>query len=667
MDFGLDQVLSLLLLANTRLFVGKAWSAPLKTWRFGYEFDAENSVRGPVGSDSRMPARVQASARPMNSEEVSVVKSMVVAVTNDRSRLLDILEAIQHRFGHVSDEAVQIVATELDIHRVEIDDTASFYAFLDRRPRGRFRIRLSKTPISFTKGAKEVARAFEEALGISLGQTSPDGNVTLEWTSDIGMADQEPAALINGRVLTALTPMDVPEIVAALRRPEGNDAPRALPLGSSEVAALPKEMVLPSLVQAGALLSGPRERAGGTRSAIAISPDQVIEEITKSKLRGRGGAGFPTGMKWRLTRKSVGQEHYVVCNADEGEPGTFKDRMLLSDFPDLVFDGMTIAGYALGSRQGLLYLRGEYAYLLEPLQEVLKKRRSLGLLGTKICGREGFDFDIRIQLGAGAYVCGEESSLLESLEGKRGAPRDRPPFPTERGYLQQPTAIDNVETFVCVARIVEKGAAWFGGYGTKESTGTKLMSVSGDCAHPGVYEVSFGITVNELLDLVGAPDAAYVQMSGPSGQAIAPKDFGRRIAYEDLSTGGSTMIFGPQRDVLEIALQFAAFFVDESCGWCTPCRVGTTLLKQGMEKIVAGRASLTDIAATETLANTVVRMSRCGLGQTAPNPILTTMRSFPELYEGRLAPDAFEPLVTLDAALREAVEVQGREPATQEV
>ncbi len=193
------------------------------------------------------------------------------------------------------------------------------------------------------------------------------------------------------------------------------------------------------------------------------------------------------------------------------------------------------------------------------------------------------------------------------------------------------------------------------------------MSVSGDCQRPGVYEVSFGITINEFLDLVGAPDAAYVQMSGPSGQAIAPKDFGRRVAYEDLSTGGSTMIFGPQRDVLAIALQFADFFVDESCGWCAPCRVGATLLKQGMEKVVAGRATLADIAATEALANTVVRMSRCGLGQTAPNPILTTMASFPELYEARLAPIPFEPLVTLHDALREAVEVQGREPAPQEV
>jgi len=321
----------------------------------------------------------------------------------------------------------------------------------------------------------------------------------------------------------------------------------------------------------------------------------------------------------------------------------------------------------LGARHGLVYLRGDYAYLWDSLQAVLKRRRSQGLLGDHICGREGFDFDIRIQLGAGAYICGEESSMIESLEGKRGAPRDRPPFPTERGYLQQPTAVDNVETYVCAARIMAMGAAWFRGYGTAASSGTKLMSVSGDCERPGVYEVPFGITVNELLDLTGGADAAYVQVSGPSGQSVAPKDFGRRIAYEDLSTGGSTMVFGPQRDVLAVALQFVEFFVDESCGWCVPCRVGTTLLRQGMEKIVVGRATLADIMATETLANTVVRMSRCGLGQTAPNPILTTMRSFPELYEARMQPGSFVPRVTLSEALADAVQVQGRQPVAEDI
>ncbi len=292
----------------------------------------------------------------------------------------------------------------------------------------------------------------------------------------------------------------------------------------------------------------------------------------------------------------------------------------------------------------------------------LKTRRDLGLLGSNICGHPDFEFDIRIQLGAGAYICGEESSLIESLEGKRGSPRDRPPYPTEHGYLQQPSAVDNVETYVCAARILEKGSAWFAGYGTKASTGTKLLSVSGDCTRPGVYEMPFGVTFNELLDLAGAPEAAYVQIGGPSGQAIAPKDFGRCLEYEDLFTGGSVMIFGPGRDVLDIALQFTEFFASESCGWCAPCRVGTTLLKKSMEKIVGGRATLADVQATEALAGTVARMSRCGLGQSAPNPILTTMRNFPELYEARLAPEPFTPLVTLHDALREAVEVQGREP-----
>jgi [NiFe] hydrogenase diaphorase moiety large subunit len=596
----------------------------------------------------------------------SAADKYIQEVGADRTRLLDIVEKVQQRFGYLSDDAMQAIATGLGIHVVEVEDMVSFYSFLDREPRGRFRIRLSKTPVSFMKGAKEVARAFEQALGVSLGETTPDEMFTLEWTSDVGMADQEPAALINRTPFTGLKPEDVPAIVADLRRRGRDGDRRSFPLHPSDSATMPKATVRPNLVHPGPLLSGPRDRDAGTRTALTHTPDQVIEEITKAKLRGRGGAGFPTGMKWRITRKAAGKDHYIVCNADEGEPGTFKDRVLLSEFPDLVFDGMTVAGYALGARHGLVYLRGEYAYMWDALQEVLATRRNLGLLGTKIAGREGFDFDIRIQLGAGAYICGEESSLLESLEGKRGAPRDRPPFPTERGYLRQPTAIDNVETFACAARIVEKGAAWFAGYGTKESTGTKLMSVSGDCTHAGVYEVPFGITVNELLDMVGAADAQYVQVSGPSGQAVAPKDFGRRIAYEDLSTGGSTMIFGPKRDVLDITLQFADFFVVESCGWCTPCRVGTTLLKQGMEKVVAGRATLIDLAQMEALGNTVMRMSRCGLGQTAPNPILTTMRNFPELYEAKLALTPFTPLVTLHDALREAVAIQGREPVNEE-
>jgi [NiFe] hydrogenase diaphorase moiety large subunit len=580
------------------------------------------------------------------------VRQFIAEVGADPTRLLDVALAVQKRFGFVSAEAIALIAKGLGLHAVEVEDTVSFYAFLDRAPRGEFRIRLSKSPVSLMKGAGGIAAAFEAALGISMGETTPDRKFTLQWTNDIGMADQEPAALINSTVMTGLTEADIPGIIAALRKRPGGEDPFPV-----------KPTVRQSHFLAGPLLAAPFAPGAAICAALARSPDEVIEEITRSRLRGRGGAGFPTGMKWRFTRKSAGSDHIVVCNADEGEPGTFKDRVLLTDYADLVLDGMTVAGYALGGRQGIIYLRGEYTYLWEQLQANLQSRRANNLLGAGICGHAGFDFDIRIQLGAGAYICGEESSLLESLEGKRGAPRDRPPFPTEHGYLRQPTAIDNVETLACAARIMVNGADWFTAIGTTESTGSKLLSVAGDCARPGVYDVPFGITINELLDLVGAPDAAFVQNSGPSGQAVAPKDFGRQIAYEDLSTGGSTMIFNAGRDVIDIAAQCMDFFVEESCGWCTPCRVGTTLLKQGMEKVVAGRATRADLQALEAMAGTVSRMSRCGLGQMAPNPVLTTMRDFPELYEARMRPELFVPTVSLQDALREAAAIRYLAPA----
>jgi [NiFe] hydrogenase diaphorase moiety large subunit len=599
--------------------------------------------------------------------DVSVIVGAIVdAVHADRTRLMDIVQAVQHRLGYLSDEAVRAISARLGIHGVEVEDMASFYAFLNREPKGRFHIRLSKTPISMMKGAAEVAEAFSAAAGVAVGGTSQDGEFTLEWTSDIGMADQEPAALINGTVLTALTPDDAAPIVASLRKHHADNRMPLFPGSDVQGAGLSKARISASLEKSGQVIfqSG-AEPALGLRAALSGSPEEVIQAITQAKLRGRGGAGFPTGLKWKLCRQSVSEAHHVVCNADEGEPGTFKDRVLLTEIPDVIFDGITIAGYALGAKHGLVYLRGEYAYLWGQLQTVLQERRRLGLLGDKVCGRDDFDFDIRIQLGAGAYICGEESALIDSLEGKRGVPRDRPPFPTDRGYLQQPTAVDNVESFACVTRIMEKGPEWFAGFGTRESTGTKLLSVSGDCQRPGVYEVPFGTTVNEFLDLVGARDAAFVQMGGPSGQCVAPKDFGRRIAFEDLSTGGSVMVFGAGRDVLDVAAQFAEFFVEESCGWCTPCRVGTTLLKKSMEKVLSNRATLADIAAIEALAATVSRMSRCGLGQTAPNPILTTMRNFPEAYEARLQSEPFFPAVTLREMLSVAIEVQGRESVSE--
>jgi [NiFe] hydrogenase diaphorase moiety large subunit len=337
-------------------------------------------------------------------------------------------------------------------------------------------------------------------------------------------------------------------------------------------------------------------------------------------------------MKWEFARNAPGTKRYVLCNADEGEPGTFKDRVLLTERPDQVFEGMTIAGYALGSNAGIVYLRGEYAYLQAFLEHVLAERRRRGWLGKDILGRKGFDFDIRIQLGAGAYVCGEETALISSCEGLRGDPKNRPPFPAEKGYLGCPTIVNNVETFSAVSRILEKGAAWFAGMGSERTTGTKLLSICGDCRKPGVYEVPFGISARELLDLAEADNPGAMLIGGPCRQMIGPERFSGRICYDDLATGGAILIFNRARNKLEIAEHYLDFFIHESCGHCTPCRVGLVLLKKAVHKVVSGAGEPADLDYMRRLSYVISQTSRCGLGQAAPNPVLGALENFRTLY-----------------------------------
>jgi [NiFe] hydrogenase diaphorase moiety large subunit len=370
----------------------------------------------------------------------------------------------------------------------------------------------------------------------------------------------------------------------------------------------------------------------GLESAIGKSRADVIAELSASGIKGRGGAGFPVGVKWNLCAAAKGDKKYVVCNADEGEPGTFKDRVILMEHAGLVFEGMAIAAYAIGAREGILYLRAEYAYLVQHLEAVLAERRKNKLLGTGILGKAGFDFDIRIQMGAGAYVCGEETALIESLEGHRGEPRNRPPFPVDTGFERRPTVVNNVETLAWIACIFAKGAAWFKGFGTEKSTGLKLMSVSGDCSNPGVYEFPMGITVNELLEKVGGKGAKAVQIGGASGQCVPATQFGRKIAYEDISTGGSIIVFGPQRDMLHVAKNFLEFFVEESCGQCTPCRDGNPKLLEGVELLERGECSMKYLKELCSLGETMQLSSKCGLGQSSPNAFLSVVEHFqPEL------------------------------------
>jgi [NiFe] hydrogenase diaphorase moiety large subunit len=365
----------------------------------------------------------------------------------------------------------------------------------------------------------------------------------------------------------------------------------------------------------------------GLRAALAQSPAEVVDQVARSGIRGRGGAGFPTGLKWRLAAEAPalhGHRH-VVCNADEGEPGTFKDRALLTSVPDLVLEGMTIAAWAIGATSGVVYLRGEYVYLRDQLEECLARRRASGLLGSGIQGVDGFDFDIEVRLGAGSYVCGEETALLESLEGRRGEPRNKFPYPVVRGLYDAPTIVNNVETLAWVPAILARGEGWFGSIGTPGSAGPKLLSVSGDVQRPGVYEFPFGVTIHEVVAAAGGEDAVAVVAGGASGTCVPASDFGREICYEDVCTGGAFIVLGPDRDLLEVAENFLEFFVDESCGQCTPCRLGNPILLEGVRQLKRGECTPQRLAELEHLGHSMQDASKCGLGQTSPNFFLSLL------------------------------------------
>ncbi len=373
----------------------------------------------------------------------------------------------------------------------------------------------------------------------------------------------------------------------------------------------------------------------GLRKALAMPRVDIIDMVRDSKLKGRGGAGFPTGIKWNFAAAEKRTPKYVMCNADEGEPGTFKDRLILSEYADLVMEGMTIGGRAIGASLGLIYLRAEYAYLRKHLEDTIKRRKAENLLGQNICGVEGFNFNIMVAMGAGAYVCGEETALIESLEGFRGEPRNRPPFPVVSGFLNRPSVVNNVETLAWVPCIMVNGVDWFKSIGTNNSTGHKLFSVSGDCEKPGVYEFPFGITVADLLKEVGGSDAKAVQIGGASGRCVPKKDFERRLAFEDVPTGGSVIVIGPGRDMLDLAHNIMDFFVDESCGQCTPCRVGNDKLLKGVEMLKAGTCSDEYLDELKGLANTMQVASKCGLGQSSSVALLSIIEHFGDEIHGR--------------------------------
>jgi [NiFe] hydrogenase diaphorase moiety large subunit len=578
---------------------------------------------------------------------------------------MDILIEIQDNENHISDDAVRIISEKLGLSIVDVEQTISFYHFLSKESLGKYTIYLNNSVISNMKGRQIVAETFENEAGCKFGEVTKDGIIGLFDTACIGMSDQEPAALINGSVFIHLTPFRVKEIVRNMRAGKDVKKMHTSYLGGGQnKSEYLKSVVRNNIMRIGPVLSD--DYNPGTiimKKLPQLTPEQVIEEVKSSNIRGRGGAGFPTGLKWEFCRKAKGDKKYILCNADEGEPGTFKDRVILTEKPKLLFEGMVIAGYSIGATEGILYLRYEYKYLKQYLENALEEVRGKNLLGKDIGGIKGFNFDIRIQLGAGAYICGEESALIESAEGKRGEPRDRPPFPVEKGYNDCPTVVNNVETLCSVVKIMLNGGEWYSSLGTRESTGTKVLSISGDCRYPGIYEVEWGLSINEMLDMVGATDIQAVQVGGPSGSLVGPEEFDRILCYSDLATGGSLMIFNNKRDLLkDVVLNFTEFFIEESCGSCVPCRSMTPLLKQKLEKILNGNGVANDLEDLPKWGE-LMKTNRCGLGHTAANPILTSLKNFRYLYEEKLdRGKEYETGFNLEQAVSESCEATKRVP-----
>ena len=377
------------------------------------------------------------------------------------------------------------------------------------------------------------------------------------------------------------------------------------------------------------------EKQGGFKSLLKardMSPDNVVQTIKASGLRGRGGAGFLCGAKWEMAKNAQGDEKYLICNADEGEVGTFKDRYLLTHNPFALLEGMAVSAYAIGAKKAYIYFRAEYRYLLEGLVSAISQCREKGYLD---------DLEIKIQEGAGAYVCGEESALMNSIEGKRGESRFKPPFPTQSGLFECPTIINNVETLVNVPHIVEKGADWYQGLGTEQSKGTKLFCVSGDVEKPGVYEMELGCSLQELLDLAYAKSTKWVQVGGSAGGIIPFDRLSTPLSYETVLGSGAVMVFDQTRDVVDFVYRTLEFLNEESCGKCTPCREGTEVMVEILGRLVAGEGVPEDMDVLEQLSETMKLSALCGLGQSAPVPVLGTLKYFRTDYETLISQSVF--------------------------
>ena len=545
-----------------------------------------------------------------------------------RDLLLPGLHAVNDRIGWISEGALDYLCRRLTVPPAEAYGVATFYAMFSVEPRPATVLHVCTDLACAAAGAPELCAGIEARLG-------PGSGVSVERSPCLGLCERAPAALAikaGDPVRTAVSaPATVEDAVLAASSP--GSAPEEPPASLAVPQAGQGGLML--LHRVGVVdpssLDDYRAHGGYTalRRAFELGPAGVIREVTDSGLVGRGGAAFPTGRKWQATASQPDHPHYLVCNADESEPGTFKDRVLMEGDPYALVEAMTIAGYATGAHRGYLYLRGEYPRALHLLEHAIGQARARGLLGDDVLG-QGYAFDIEIRRGAGAYICGEETALFNSIEGYRGEPRSKPPFPVEKGLFGKPTVENNVETLVNVLPILTMGAPAYAGIGTQRSTGPKLFCVSGGVERPGVYEVPFGATLGELLILAGVREGLRaVLLGGAAGGFVRADELDVPLTFEGTREAGTTlgsgvvMAFDHSVPLPRLLLRIAEFFRDESCGQCVPCRVGTVRQEEALHRIVerTGADAAGDIALLREVGRAMRDASICGLGQTAWNAV----------------------------------------------
>jgi NADH-quinone oxidoreductase subunit F len=562
----------------------------------------------------------------------SVAELLTEFIPEGRSALLPALHAVQDHYGYISEAIAEEVAQALKIPLSDVFGVIEFYAMFYRQPVNQTILHVCSDPACAMAGADAVYKRMARTIIEHEGKRS----VQIERSPCLGLCVQAPAALVQGQATMLNRRKTWDELIAGkFKRPHtflGGDI-RLLTQNCNRGKTTNLEE---TLAQGG---------YKGLKKALSLIPTEVINQVKTAGLVGRGGAAFPTGLKWEGAAKAPGETKYVVCNGDEAEPGTFKDRVMMEDDPHRVLEGLIITAYAIGAHKGYWYIRGEYEDSFRSASQAIQEARSAGILGKNILG-SSFEFDVELRRGAGAYICGEETALFESIEGKRGFPRSKPPFPTTFGLFGKPTVINNVETLSNVPLILEKGPDWYRSLGTEKSPGSKLFCVSGDVTRPGLYEVPFGVTVRHLLeDLAGGMrNGAKLQailFGGAAGAFASQKDLDVRLSFEDLRAAGLPLgsgvitVFNETRDLRDVLFRLARFFADESCGKCYPCQLGTQRQYEIIRRLANHKVISGDRQRLEEIGKTMADSSLCGLGQTAGSAVLSAIRLWPELFDVR--------------------------------